>query len=154
MTKFKFYIFITLFLLFISNAYAGEEVIQIHDAWIKEGPPSSKVLAGYLSIENSGEKKIVIIGVESPSFDKVMIHKSEVKDGFASMVHVEKLEIPPKTIFVFKAGAYHLMLHKPKRQLKAGDKADFTIHFSSGEKVTVKAVVKRDSGSMDNHKHH
>lgn len=150
----KSFLFISLFLLFIGTASAGEEAIQIHDAWIKEGPPSSKVLAGYLSIENSGEETIVITGVESPSFDKVMIHKSEIKDSFASMVHIEKLEISPKIIFVFQPGGYHLMLNKPKRRLKAGDKVDFTIHFSSGQKVTVNAVVKKDSVSMGNHQHH
>ncbi|MBE9503141.1 MAG: copper chaperone PCu(A)C [Proteobacteria bacterium] len=70
------------------------------------------------------------------------------------MAQVERLEIPPKTIVVFHPGGYHLMLHESKRRLKAGDKVDFTLHFSSGQEVTVNAVIKRDPGSMDNHQHH
>lgn len=141
------------FSLFFANAaIAGNHSFIIHDAWIKEGPPSLKVLSGYLTIENQGDKDVIITEISSPSFKSVMIHKSEVKEAFATMVHVKELIIPQKTVVKFKPGSYHLMLKVPDKRFLAGDNIELNITFKNGKKVTTKADVRKKAGDM-NHGH-
>ena len=147
------YTLLFLTLLFSSSAIADNHSLMIHDAWVKEGPPSLKVLAGYLTIENKGDKDVIITEISSPSFKSVMVHKSEVKEAFATMVHVKELIIHPKTTVTFKPGSYHLMLKGPEKRVLAGDNVELNISLKSGKKVTITADVRKKAGSKS-HEHH
>jgi copper(I)-binding protein len=51
-------------LLSFSPAYGA--TLEVHDAWIREAPPTSSVLAAYMVISNTGEAPVEITAIASP----------------------------------------------------------------------------------------
>ncbi|HTT09104.1 MAG TPA: copper chaperone PCu(A)C [Gammaproteobacteria bacterium] len=124
---------------------AGGDVVA-HAPWIEEGPPNTSVLAGYVDMENTSNTPRRLVAVKSPLVDEIMIHVTEVKNGVASMRHVDGLDLPAKGHIVFKPGGYHLMLMGVHGPLKAGDQVPLEFEFANGEQMRVNAEVRK-SGS-------
>ena len=72
-----------------------------------------------------------------------------MEGGMAKMVHQQMIEIPANGSLTFEPNGYHLMLMKPKQQLKAGDKVDITLEFKNGDTMVVTHEVRADMGGMD-----
>ena len=145
-------------LLVMSAATAGDHGIKIHDPWVQEAPPVTKVLAAYMTLENTSDQPLTITGSSSPAFERVEIHKSEMHEGMASMKHQKNLEIPPHGRVELKPGGYHFMLMGRKHPLHAGDKVEIILSFSDGTKTTVTAEVRKamehgEHKAMDHSKH-
>ena len=137
-------LFAGLYFSFFCNAIAAEEsVFQIENQWVREAPPMASMLAGYLQIKNTTDSVAKLIGVSSPEFRKVEVHRTEVKNGIARMVRQESVEVPANGVLVFEPGSYHLMLMMPTAPLSAGDTVSFRFEFEGGRSVDVIAPVKR-----------
>lgn len=150
--KLKSLIILTLLLIPFTSALAAEK-IKVTNAWVSEAPPMAKSLAAYLEIHNMTNKNIMLRSITSNNFEHTMIHKTEIKDGMARMSPVSHLVIKPHTKIRFEPGGYHLMLMKPKKALKAGDKVEMTLHFSDDYKLAFSASVKKMSHMEDHSKH-
>ena len=135
----------------VSVATADQHAVVVHDPWIREAPPSAEILAAYMILENTGDKSLVVTSVSSPAFEHVGIHKSEIHEGMARMVHVENLEIPPHGQVEFKPGGYHFMLTGGKQLLRAGDKVNLVLAFSKSSRLAIIAEVRKymGDGTMD-----
>jgi len=71
---------------FISYASAHTSGgIAVENAWVREAPPNTKVLAAYLKIQNHTAKKRSISAVTSTQFEKIEIHLSTNIDGVVKM---------------------------------------------------------------------
>ncbi len=142
--------FIATGLIFVGPGGAGTEkqTVYIRNAWVQEAPPAARVLAAYMVIENSGERLKVLTAVESPYFERVEIHKSEMHGDMARMVRMERVGIPSRGKLTFERGGLHLMLIGPKKRLKAGDDVEITFHFDDGKEITIKAGVRRRTRKM------
>ena len=57
---------------------------------------------------------------------------------------VKRLALKPDEEVRFAPGGLHLMLLKPKRALRAGDRVRITLHFSGGLAHELTLPVKRD----------
>lgn len=124
--------------------------IVVKDAWVAEAPPVARVLACYITIENTSDREQVLMRVTSSLFSDIEIHRTELRDGIARMWPESKLAIPPKGKVVFQRGGYHLMLINPVRPLRAGNNVDLVLEFESGLKLPVTAAVQAaelDTGS-------
>ena len=137
--------------LFSFNAQADELVIN--DAWVREGPPTAAVLAGYMRIRNTGDKDVVISGAESPQFELVEIHRTEVVEGVARMVPQDELIVPAGESVVLEPGGLHLMLIQPVKPLQQGDKVRIGLHLDS-DCAAVTAEVRRGETDDSDHSHH
>ncbi|MEE9493950.1 MAG: copper chaperone PCu(A)C [Gammaproteobacteria bacterium] len=115
----------------------------ISNVWVREAPPGAAMLAAYLTIENQSDKGRELEFVVSKYFSHVMMHKSEVIDGVAKMLHQDKLSIPAHGKLELKPGGFHLMMPAPEKALEAGDTVYFRLYFANGESLPVKAIVKR-----------
>jgi copper(I)-binding protein len=137
-------------------ASAADSTIVIRDAWIREAPPNSAVLAGYMILENQTDKSQSLTSASSTAFGRAMIHRTEQKDGMAHMMHQKQVTIPAKGKVVFAPGGYHLMLMEPKRSLRAGDQADVDLFFEDESKISVIFEVRKDMPMKDGEdmKHH
>ncbi len=133
-------------------AQAGPALI-FENVWIAEAPPVSKVLAGYMSIKNTGDKDQKIISAQSNDFGSVEFHRTIEKNGMASMQHQASLLIPAGGNLIFKPGDYHMMLFKPVRKFRVGDKAIFKFQLENGHSINATAVVKKASADTS-HQHH
>lgn len=128
-------------ILTTSLSFAAGKV-QVHDAWIPEAPPVASVMAAYLVIENTGNIPVKIIGVSSPAFGDVMMHKTVTENGMSRMIHQSSLTVAPKSKLKFERGGLHLMLMDPKHHLKVGDKVALTLETADKHKIPFTAVVK------------
>jgi copper(I)-binding protein len=127
--------------------------IVIKDAWVREAPPSAKVLAAYMTIENHTDKDKVLVSVTSSAFDKIEIHKTINKDGMASMEQQKELTIASQGEVKLESGGLHLMLYNPANSLKAGDNVSFTLKFANGSTSMISATVKKATGGTEHHHH-
>jgi copper(I)-binding protein len=141
---------ITLFCLalFALPALAAE-TLSVTNAWVREAPPGMQMLAGYMTIHNAGAKERKLVAAQSPDFGNIELHRSMVENGMAKMIPQKFMPVPAHGMLHIAPGGYHLMLMKPKRQLKAGDKVPFTLRFADGETLKITATVKRAEGPME-----
>ena len=134
------------------NIVLADNEVVISDAWIREAPPNAPSLAGYMVMKNHSQKQQTFVAVSAPDFGMAMIHRTEHKDGMAHMVHLDKVNIPPKAKLIFKPNGHHLMLMKPKKSFKKGDKVHIKLSFSDGSKQTVVFEVRARMVSGDKKK--
>lgn len=129
--------------------------LMIHQAWIPEMPPVSKVHAGFASFHNMTDKAITITAVSSPDYDRIEMHLSKEADGMARMIPQKTLVVQANEMLVLQHGSYHLMMFKPKRALKSGDTVELTITLADGSQQTFSANVRKSDNSMQHdHEHH
>ena len=69
--------------------------VAVRDAWVRETPPGMTVMAGYMGLRNNSSRRQVLVAASSSGFEKVMIHRTIVKDGMAGMVHASQIELTP-----------------------------------------------------------
>mgnify|MGYP001815023715 FL=1 len=134
----------TLVLLLCTSMTAlAESQPVVSDAWVREAPPGARMLAAYLTIENTADEDLVLVDVSSPQFAHVMMHRSVVIDGMARMTHEDSLIVPAGTKLELKPGSYHLMMPAPDTQLVAGDPVLFVLQFSNGSQLEVHTEVRK-----------
>ncbi len=117
--------------------------IEIHDAWIKQLPPTVPMRAGYLRLHNSGDTAIVLTGASSEAFQRIEIHRSYEQDGMMRMDPVERIELPAGSEFRLEPGGYHLMMMMPLEPTKPGDLVDLVLEFSDGSRQQLQMTVKK-----------
>ena len=139
-------------LSFMSVATAGAAV-HVDAPWIREAPPASTVLAGYMVLRNSGDTARTVTHIDSPDFKNSQIHRTVMEDGMAKMLPVEELQLPVHSSVSLEPGGLHLMLFDPLRDMHDGDIVTLVIHYANGESHTVQAPVLRKTGEH-NHAHH
>ena len=128
--------------------------LQVTEPWIREAPPGTSVMAGYMTLSNAGDTPLVIEAVSSPDFEAIEIHRSWIEDGIARMQPVSKLTIPAGDSIRLEAGGYHLMLLRPGQALAAGDDVTLLLHRADGACVRVTApVVRQTESSVHQHQH-
>lgn len=141
-------------LMGMPTAFATEGKLMIHDPWVREAPPLSKVLAAYLVVENKGEQIRTLNGASSPAFERIEMHKTEIRGGVANMLRQDKVEIPGEGNMAFESGGYHLMLIGPLKPLHAGDRVELSLSFANGELIKVNAEVRKAmEGGMGDMEH-
>ena len=130
-------------LALVLPGFASELKVRATDGWIREAPPVSTMLAGYLTIENESAKAIAIVGATSPVFARIEIHRTEIEGGVARMRRQERVVVPPGGTQPFGPGGYHLMLMKPDRPLKAGDVVGLALSLEDGQSIQAELLVMK-----------
>ena len=139
--------------LFSLNQVSAGGTITVHNAWLREAPPTTKVMAGYLQIENSSDKALILISVESTEFEHIEFHLSQTENGVARMQQQNEIVIAPNSTFTFKPGSYHLMLFNNTVPMREGKSTSIKLVFDNGDTHEFDAIVKK-SDSNNAHQHH
>ncbi len=140
--------------LFSLDHVSADENITVQNAWIREAPPTIKIMAGYLEIENLSDKTLTLISAESSKFERIEFHLSQTEDGIARMQQQEHIVIPGNTTFSFEPGGYHMMLFNNTAPMREGDLASIKLTFADHGTLMFDAMVKRpDSTESHNHNH-
>ena len=132
-----------LFTLTLIAAASEGPGISVRDAWVRETPPGMTMMAGYMALRNNTSRPQVLVAARSSGFETVMIHRTIVKDGMAGMAHASQIELIPNASLIFAPGGYHLMLMKPKRTLRAGDRVVINLEFRGGLVLPVAFEVRK-----------
>ena len=117
--------------------------IDVTDAWVREAPPGARMMGAFMTLTNSSDRDVRLIDVDSPDFGHVMLHKTEVVDGVARMLHQDEILIPAGGSVALEPGSFHLMMPAPEKRLVAGDEVEFLLHLDNEYCIRVKAAVKK-----------
>lgn len=129
--------------LFAAAAAAAN--LEVSNGWIRL-LPSPVPAGGYFEVRNNASAPAQLVGVSSPAFAEAMLHETMEEKGQSMMMPVERIEVPARGNVVFKPGGYHLMLMKPTRAIKVGDRVPVTLEFADGQKVTAQFEVRGPAG--------
>lgn len=113
----------------------------ISGAWVRQVPPAARMTAGYLTITNSGSEPLVIVGAESPLFNAVEVHGTEMVDGMARMRRQDSVTVPPGGTVSFAPGGLHLMLMQAVDTIPTEGEIPLTLLLASGERLEFAAPV-------------
>ncbi len=135
----------------ISILYAGDS-LSVLDAWVPESPPGMKVMAAYMTIKNNSENAHELSSVSSAQFERVEMHRTIIENEQARMEKQDIMTVKAGETLKFEPGGNHLMLFNPVKKLKSGDEIDLSLILKNGNKITVKAQVRKHS-EMHKEKH-
>jgi periplasmic copper chaperone A len=144
-------------LLLLTLPFAGqahESTLQVEDPWVREAPPTARVLGMFMQLRNTGSEALVIQGASSPACERVEIHRTVIEDGVARMLPQESLRLEPGETLSLEPGGYHLMLIGAHQPLRAGDEVRVLIQYDGNHVHSVLAPVRDDRGGEMDHSHH
>lgn len=121
-------------------AWAG--TIEVVDPWVRAVPPTISMSAAYMTVKNTGDKSVTLVGAATPAFAMVELHQTVTKNGMTGMEPRPAVEIAAKGELVMKPGDYHLMLMQPAIPVVAGQTVPLKLMFKGGEMVEVQAPVR------------
>ena len=145
---------ITVILLAATSLAGADSGLQVSEPWVREAPPTSRVLAGYLTLVNTGDNTVTVTAISSPDFKNTEIHRTVIEAGVARMLSVKQLEVPAGGQLMLEPGGHHLMLFDPLRTLTAGETVTLIIHMNNGKQLSATAPVIRKTGEDHSHHHH
>ena len=129
------------------------QALEVEGAYLRELPPGQTTSAMYMTLRNTDDGTVQIVGARVDAVDTAEIHEHRHEDGMMRMQRVEALDIAPGASVALAPGGYHLMLIKPKKPFKKGDTLTVTLHTAHGYSKAVNMEVKeRPSGEA--HQHH
>jgi copper(I)-binding protein len=135
--------------------HADDAPIKISDGWVRAAPESAKVLAAYLTIENTTDTPDVLTGVEGKAFLKVEVHRTEIKDGIARMAAVGPVEVPAHGKVALTPNGMHLMLMGADKSVRNTEKIELTLKFkNAGSVVTALPKKVAPDDPQGGHEHH
>jgi copper(I)-binding protein len=133
-------------LMAIAGIALAAQTMDVTGGWVREAPPTSRVLAAYMQIVNLTDKDLTITGITSPDFDSAELHRTVVEGGMARMLPVPELTLPAAGSVLLEPGGLHLMLFDPVRPLAQGDSVTLVLHRNDGICVTLSVPVLRHTG--------
>jgi len=122
------------------------DVLAVRDGWIRAAPPSARVTAAYLTLDNAGGAERVIEAVSAEGFEAVEIHETRERDGVAQMRPLDRLPVPAGAVVELAPGGTHLMLIGPDAPVAEGEERVLRLRFEDGALQTVALPVRRGPG--------
>lgn len=110
-------------------------------AWVRQVPPAARMTAGYLQVTNPGSEPLVIVGAESPLFNAVEVHGTEMVDGMARMRHQDSVTVAPGETVSFEPGGLHLMLMQAVETIPSEGEIPLALLLADGSRIDFTAPV-------------
>lgn len=101
--------------------------LQVDEAWVRATPPGAMMTAAYAKLRNAGTRLLSIDGAFGADFAGAELHRTVVENGISRMRHGEPLQLEPGVSGALEPGGWHLMLMRPARALKAGDRVPLAL---------------------------
>jgi copper(I)-binding protein len=134
-------------LLITATAQAAESPsVRASAGWVRL-LPGTLPAGGYVTLENTSDQAVTIVGATSPDYADTMIHRSSTDGGMGRMQMVDSVVVPAKGTLQFSPGGYHVMLMQPKHALKPGDKVGVTFVLSDKQTVSAMLVARPANAS-------
>jgi copper(I)-binding protein len=116
--------------------------ITVTDAWAPTSPMMDRAGAVYMVLLNNSPVDDKLLSVQSDIAKTIEIHQTTEADGMMQMSPIPNVPVPSNGKAELKPGGMHIMLIGLNRELKAGDKIDFTLFFDKAGQVPVTVEVR------------
>lgn len=126
--------------LLATPAVAAGPAVTVSHQWMRFLTPQIPA-AGYFTLYNGSGQPAVLTGAASPDCGQLMLHRSEMKNGMASMHMVPDIVVPPHGSVTFQPGGYHLMCMSPAATLRPGHTVPVSLRFKDGPAMAVNFPV-------------
>ncbi len=150
-------------LALLSGEVWAAQSLRVVNAWVREAPPSAKVHALYMTLENASAQPIVVTDIKGKEFERAELHITEHHAGMMHMKRLSEVSVAAGASLEFAPGGRHVMLFNARQAVHAGDQLNFTLVLLGGAEVPfTAAVVKKDAaggaaakqGDHDHGHHH
>ena len=109
--------------------------VRIEGAELREGLPGGEDGVLYLTLTNTGETEVKLLGGRTPVAREIVPMRDHSAGGTLAPT------LAPGEELAFKPGGNHLMLMDLKRPPEVGEKIDVTLNFAPGGEVTLSVPV-------------
>ena len=126
------------------NSVLADDALLVSDSWARASLSSNNNSAAYMSIKNTTDKQITIIGASAAVIaNNVELHKSFVDEkGVSRMTSIDKIVVPANSTIDLEPGSIHIMLFDLKRRLVAGNKFKITLAIEGMEQISIDTEIK------------
>ncbi len=126
----------------VSQQMSGDESIFIEAPWARASIGTSRPVAAYMTIRNSGTKEITLTTMRADVSANVSIHKTEVdSNGVSKMSPQKSVNIPAGESISLEPGGLHAMMMNLRAPLNEGSEFPLTLMFKNGEEITISVPV-------------
>lgn len=101
--------------------------LEWRNGWVRALPPGAGMTAAYGELRNNSQKTIELTAYDSNAFVHVSLHQSFMENGVSRMQEQEAMQIAAGETLLLQPGGLHLMLMKPKIEVKVGDEIEIGI---------------------------
>lgn len=139
--------------------------LVVGDPWVRAtaGTEDTSMTAAFMTIDNTGDEDVTLVGATSEVAGKVEIHEMLMVDGAMAMQAMDAgLVIEAGRGKVLEPGGYHVMLMDVQTELAPGDEVALTLEFSDGSTEELTVPVKEfteeeghyhEPGTDEDHSH-
>ena len=118
--------------------------VTVRAATVAAVPPSIKDSAAYMTLTNSSDQPVKLVGVTTPLAAHPMLMVTTKGGGMMGMKMTPSLTIPARGTLTLQRGGDHVMLMGLKRPLKVGETVLLTLKTADGRALKVSATVKKN----------
>lgn len=134
---------LTMVVLLEITACAGEQTLQVRDAWARPMPAAGNG-GVFFVIDNATGETERLLSASAPIAQTAELHQSMMHDGMMQMQMQAFVEIPARSKVTFKPGGLHVMLIGLKQDLKPGDTFPLTLIFEKSGELTIEVTVRQE----------
>ncbi len=117
------------------------KIFHVTSAYQPQRPGFMSMHVGYLTLTSVTNEDVYIVGVSSPDYQAVSIHRSFQMDGAYQMESVGELKISAGERVSLEPGGMHLMLYEPLKQRKEGDVTTIVFTLCDGQSLSFEMPV-------------
>ncbi|XQW84814.1 copper chaperone PCu(A)C [Thalassotalea piscium] len=129
--------------------------LTVSEGYIRATIPGTNVSSAYMTLKNTSDTPITLIGATSHFSDRIEIHEHVMTDSMMSMRQRDKLIIDAHSEVQLQPFGYHLMIFNLANPLVAEESASITLKFSQGDSQTIELPIQSiKKPAKDSHKHH
>lgn len=123
-------------------ALAGPYDVVVEGAWARASIGTSRPGAAYMTIRNSGEAPVTLIGLATPLAMMPEIHETQTNaEGVSSMSPAGEITIAPNASVALEPGGLHAMLMRLREPMMEGGSFPLALRFADGSEVSVEVPI-------------
>lgn len=106
----------------------------ITGGWVRLAP-GMPMGGGFAVLRNACPRPVEMVGASSPDFGDVSLHETRIDRGMSRMRAVKRVPVKAGGTVELRPGGLHVMLMKPRRALRPGDRVRVDLRLADGRTV-------------------
>ena len=125
-----------------SSQETSNRGITVTDAWARTSPMMDRAGVAYMALQNNSSVDDKLLSAQSDIAKTIELHETKQSGDMMEMSPIPNIPVPGNGKAELKPGGLHMMLIGLNRELKAGDKINFTLFFDKAGQVPVTVEVR------------